>query len=66
MDKERKDKIRGATYGAGIALSSWVPEEVRKKENETKKLLKCKCNLFGCYACGYKQQQAKNANIIHL
>ena len=46
-------------YGSGIAVNIIVPKEVRKKENEVKKLLACKCNLLGCYAGGHKIRKSK-------
>ena len=57
--KEKKDEIRGKTYGAGVALSKWVPEEVKRKEEEIKKLLKCDCDLYGCYAGGHTTTNSK-------
>ena len=39
MEMERKDREKGAIYGTGIAITNVVPDEVRKKENELKKML---------------------------
>ena len=59
MEMERKDREKGATYGTGIAITIIVPDEVRKKENELKKMLGSRCENFGCYASGHKTKKSK-------
>ena len=59
ISKQRKDMMRVMTYGTGVGLLFEVPAEVKKKEEEIKELLGCKCDKFGCYAAGHTTTRSK-------
>ena len=58
-EKQQRDKERGSTYGTGVSVSILIPEEVRRKENEIKQLLDCRCDLYECYTGGHKTKASK-------
>ena len=60
MKKQKKESVRGATYGSGIALQSMVPSEVAKLETQKKKDENVQCVWFGCYAKNHKTNKSKN------